>query len=232
MQTILKKTLSPRTIPLVICLFSHSRAVPMSEAFTPDAGLHGADGFPAPGHGRSMESPDRTDQESGDKDAGQKGTGQKGVGDDRRLLTHLYRRCFAKLAADLRAAYGAGPPDPEEIAQRAFEKLGQRGNLGDIRDPEKYVWVCARNIAVTEKRAEGMRARNRAEVERRMAATPCDTADPERVFNAKQQLSLIVETLKQMPERRRRIFILNRVHGLSPREAGRRCGVRAAAGRT
>lgn len=137
----------------------------------------------------------------------------------------LYQRFFHKLVDGLRATYGSGPPDPEDIAQTAFEKLGQRKNLDDIRDPEGFVWIAARNAMLSEKRRQAVRSNHAEELERRYFSDGCDNFDPERVFSSQQQIALVAEALNDMPERRRRLFMLNRVHGLTPAQAGARCGV-------
>ncbi|MEM7704874.1 MAG: sigma factor-like helix-turn-helix DNA-binding protein [Pseudomonadota bacterium] len=137
----------------------------------------------------------------------------------------LYERYFSKLVGGLRATYGAGPPDPEDVAQAAFERLSRRNALDDIRDPEGFLWIAARNVLLTEKRKLAVRSDHRDEVIRRYFSEGCDNFEPERVFSSKQQLSLVMRTLKAMPERRRKIFILNRVHGLTPAAAGEQCGV-------
>lgn len=141
------------------------------------------------------------------------------------IFTGLYTRYFAKLVSDLRSAYGGGPPEPEEVAQQAFEKLSRHKDLVNIRNPEGFAWVCARNIIMSEKRAEQVRIANQKEVERRFLSQGHDEFDPERVVMGKEGMSIVVAALQDMPERRRRIFMLNRVHGLTPEQAGRECGV-------
>lgn len=141
------------------------------------------------------------------------------------MFAAFYQRYFPRLVAGLRATYGSGPPDPDEVAQAAFEKLSNRGNLDDIKDLEGYVWIAARNIVMSAKRAERVRDNNRYEVEDRFFSDGQDTFDPERVFIAKEQLAVIIKVVKAMPERRRRIFLLNRLHGLTPEKAGEACGV-------
>lgn len=141
------------------------------------------------------------------------------------VFRRFYRRYFATLTNNLRTTYGSGPPDPEEVAQQAFDKLLSRDGLDDIADLEGFVWICARNIIMSEKRAARVRQNNKEQVALRFFGATCDEFDPERVFMAKEQLALVMEALEGMPERRRRIFILNRVHGLTPEQAGRRCGV-------
>ncbi|MEM9168011.1 MAG: sigma-70 family RNA polymerase sigma factor [Pseudomonadota bacterium] len=142
-----------------------------------------------------------------------------------RALERLYRRYFLKLKTGLLKTYGSGPPDPEDVAQAAFARLSDRKDLTDIKDPESYLWVAARNIVLTEKRREAVQRGNAAEVERRFFGETCDVIEPERVFMAKDQLELVMDVLAQMPERRRRIFMLHRVHGLTLDDAGKRCGV-------
>lgn len=140
-------------------------------------------------------------------------------------LSAFYDAYYSDLLKGLRSTYGAGPPDPEDVAQQAFLKLAEAPDLDTIRSLENYVWICARNVYLSEKRAYGVRARNRQEVTRRMFGSTCDEFDPERVLNARQQIDVVMDTLSKMPERRQQIFLLNRVHGLTPAEAGRRCGV-------
>ncbi|MEM7741884.1 MAG: sigma-70 family RNA polymerase sigma factor [Pseudomonadota bacterium] len=141
------------------------------------------------------------------------------------MLSAFYKTYFPRLVAGLRATYGSGPPDPDEVAQAAFEKLNKRERLDDIRDLESYVWIAARNIIMSAKRAERVREHNRDEVEDRFFSYGQDTFDPERVFIAKEQLAVIMRVVRAMPERRQRIFLLNRLHGMTPEKAGQACGV-------
>lgn len=140
-------------------------------------------------------------------------------------LRDLYRCYFHKLVNDLRTTYGSGPPDPDDVAQAAFEKLSQRGRLDDIANLESYVWIAARNIILSAKRAERVRFNNQDELECRWPGQSGDIFDPERVLIAEEQLQLVVKALTTMPERRQRIFVLNRIDGLTPKQAGAACGV-------
>ena len=140
-------------------------------------------------------------------------------------LGALYVRYAGVLADGLRAVYGAGPPEPEDIVQRAFERLAAHADLDSIRDVEGYLWITARNIVISDKRAEQVRARNANEVATRFFGERSEAFDPQRVFIAIESVDVVVKTLAEMPARRRDIFMLNRVHGLSIKEAGSRCGV-------
>lgn len=141
------------------------------------------------------------------------------------LFEQLYADYFRKLVADLTAAYGVGPPDPEDAAQKAFANLNKRGNVSTIRDLRGFLWITARNIIFSEKRSLAVRQRNETDLSSHLFGTTSDNLDPERVFIAKEQVSIVVDVLNAMPARRRRIFMLNRVHGLNPTEIARRIGI-------
>lgn len=144
-------------------------------------------------------------------------------------FARIYNRLFVKIKEGIRSTYGSGPPDPEDVAQAAFEKLGSRMRVADIRDPEGYVWIAARNILLSEKRAESVRRNNSEEVIRRLFPDTFVALDPERISAATEQLAQVVDTLAKMPERRREIFLLTRVHGLTLKEAGGHFGISKAA---
>ncbi|MEM1143224.1 MAG: RNA polymerase sigma factor [Pseudomonadota bacterium] len=140
-------------------------------------------------------------------------------------LTQLYKQYSRALIEGLRSVYGSGPPEPEDIAQRAFERLASQAKLAEIEDIEGYLWVMARNIVISDKRAEQVRSKNTHEVATRFFGERSEAFDPQRVFMAREDLDIVASALAEMPARRRDIFLLNRVHGLSIKDAGQRCGV-------
>ena len=141
------------------------------------------------------------------------------------VFERFYACHFQKLVADLKATYGVGPPEPEDVAQRAFANLDKRGDLQSIDNLEAFVWTASRNIIYSDKRAQMVRSKNAADVSSAVFGDGSYDLTPERVFMAKEQLSFVMETLSAMAPRRRRIFILNRAHGLTPAEIARRLGL-------
>jgi RNA polymerase sigma factor (sigma-70 family) len=144
---------------------------------------------------------------------------------DNSFLERLYNRYFGQLVNGIRAIYGDGPPDPDEVAQQAFAKLASRYSTDDIADAESYVWVAARNIMLSEKRAMRVRSEHLKQAKEGLFGATCDNFDPERVFIAKGDLDLAMRILKEMPARRRQIFLLARIDGFTPEQAGRAVGV-------
>ena len=140
-------------------------------------------------------------------------------------FSELYKRQAAKLQFALRQVFGVGPPDPEDVAQQAFQKLMERPNLCDIRDVEAYLWRTARNLVLKEKAKDGIRTRYDFEVEQIYFPTKSYNSTPERVLSAKEQLSVVNEVILSMPANRRLSFVLHRIEGLSISETYRRLGV-------
>ncbi|MEM8493655.1 MAG: sigma-70 family RNA polymerase sigma factor [Pseudomonadota bacterium] len=137
----------------------------------------------------------------------------------------LYRDHARGLVSSVRKAFGAGPPDPEDVAQQAFQQLIERGDLSSIHNLKAFLWRIARNIVLGDKRSDQIRTKYDYEVEQLYFALGHDEITPERITMAKEQLSRVAEALRAMPEKRRRAVILHRVDGLSVTEVGHQLGI-------
>lgn len=147
-------------------------------------------------------------------------------------LQLLYLRFKDTLVARLTARFGPGPPEPEDIAQQAFEKLQTRDELVDIRQLEDYVWISACNLIRSDFRAQRVRRDHAREVAGGIFFDLCDEIGPERVLLAREQIGIVMDALEELPSRRRELFLLNRVDGLTPEQAGEVHGIsRTAAAR-
>ena len=139
-------------------------------------------------------------------------------------LTRVYRSYSRELIGYLRKAFGEGPPDPEDMAQAAFQKLAEQ-DLSGIRNLKAFLWRTARNMTLTERRNTDIRSRFDFEIEHLFFAVQGTDSDPERVLEVQQQLRLIDKALNRMPEKRKKAFLLHRVDGLNFAAVGRRLGV-------
>ncbi|MEM0928338.1 MAG: sigma-70 family RNA polymerase sigma factor [Pseudomonadota bacterium] len=137
----------------------------------------------------------------------------------------LYKEHAAPLVAGMRKMFGPGPPDPEDVAQQAFQKLLERGDLESISNVRAFIWRTARNIIIDDRRSRDTRDKYDFEVEQIFFPLKDDVLTPEHVLVAKEQLEAVKTVLRNMPERRRRALILHRVEGLSIVEVGRRLGI-------
>lgn len=136
-------------------------------------------------------------------------------------IATLYEQQSPVLIAAIRKQFGEGPPDPEDIAHQAFQKIIERSKLSDITDIPGFLWRTARNLILTDKRAQGVRSRHAYAVEQLFFPQEGSVSTPETVFSAKQQLDVINAVLLAMPATRRRIFMMHRVDGLKVADIAR-----------
>ncbi|MEM9387961.1 MAG: sigma-70 family RNA polymerase sigma factor [Pseudomonadota bacterium] len=140
-------------------------------------------------------------------------------------IAALYEAHAPQIIATLRKMFGNGPPDPEDVTQRAFQRVLERGDWSDIDDLKAYLWRTARNICLKGRRHENVRSAFDFEIEQLFFPRRGDTSSPERVLGAEEELRLINEALRAMPEKRRQAFLLNRVEGLTVTEVAKRLGI-------
>lgn len=140
-------------------------------------------------------------------------------------ISDLYSTNSGDLSAYLRKVYGDGPPDPDDIAQQAFERLAAYKDIDRIKNLKAFLWRTARNLLLTYKRNSDARSKYDFEIEHLFFAAKGSEESPERVLEVRQQLLIIEKALAVMPTRRRDAFLLHRVEGLNLTETGKRLGV-------
>lgn len=128
-------------------------------------------------------------------------------------LQLLYSRHWAELCSYVRRQFGAGPPDPEDIAQEAFIKFAAIRHSQEITNARAYLYRAAHNISIDEQRRIASHSgSNRAGKDDFDAS---DDRTPERVLAGRERLDTLTQALLAMPEARRRSFLLHRLQGLS-----------------
>jgi RNA polymerase sigma factor (sigma-70 family) len=130
--------------------------------------------------------------------------------DDR--MDVLYARHWGELCHYIKKHFGAGPPDPEDVAQEAFMKFAAVQDRDAIDNPRAYLFRTAHNVLVDERRRLAVRAPDRVTAD---ADLTSDGRTPERVLVGQERLGILSRTLRAMPAPRRRSFLLNRLQGLS-----------------
>ncbi len=141
-----------------------------------------------------------------------------------------YRETYADdwgdLCLFLRARFGAGPPDPEDVAQQAFVTLGERPADQRHESPRAFVFRVAINLTRDAFRRQRLTTRivGSSDPVLETDAEP----DAERTLIAKQELDVLNRVVAGLPPRHRAFLAANRVEGLSFAEIARRHGVSEA----
>lgn len=146
--------------------------------------------------------------------------------DRQRLLDDWFRQYFVELVRLLERQL-ADPDEASDLAQAAFARLAARvDRLGAITHPRAFLYRIARNVLVDRSRHR-MTARVREQQAVTLGALtdgvePCT---PEDATLGREALGELERIVRALPDKRRRIFILSRVHGLSADEIADREGM-------
>lgn len=133
-------------------------------------------------------------------------------------LDDLYRAHFSELCANIRKSFGAGPPEPEDAVQTAFEKFAKLENPEAVRDARAFLYVAARNVILDHKRTAKVANAYIAEQIALDHELKLEGITPERVVDSKQRFETLVAAMRALPEKQQLILAMSRLEGKSYRE--------------
>ncbi|MEM8773285.1 MAG: sigma-70 family RNA polymerase sigma factor [Pseudomonadota bacterium] len=142
-----------------------------------------------------------------------------------RVVEDCYRRYFGKLVVGLRQLHGPHGFDAEDVAQRAFEQLAKQEAETAIRNPEAFVWRVAQNFALQDRRSAQVRMRHARTTAPTDTVSGTDVETPESALLVREELNRINAALLAMDERRRLIFLMRRIEGLTFTEIAAKLGI-------
>lgn len=132
------------------------------------------------------------------------------------LWDTLYQQHHAELAGYLQSKWGKQADEANDITHQAFERFMSVAQPQAIEQPRAYLFQLVRNLATDGLRREKVRSEHA-----RREACDEEQASPDKLLQsllAGEQLKALEKIIKTMPEKRRRAFVLSRVHQLSYRE--------------
>lgn len=131
----------------------------------------------------------------------------------RHRIDRLYRQHWRPLCARLRRVFGNGPPDPEDLAQTAFQRLIEHDALDAIRNPGGFLFTVAvnkgrdgqRHIVRTERllKEEGILLRQ----------DEMDQITPLNVFESRETLSAMAAAIGRLTPKQQEILARSRLKG-------------------
>lgn len=143
--------------------------------------------------------------------------------DDARLKL-LYERHWTELCRYIGATFGAGPPDPQDVAQSAFARYMTMNNQDVVDNPRAFLYTTARNIALDFNRHLKHANRHCQAAAQNESMAQIDECSPERIMLARERARILATVVRQLPRRQRQALLLNRLHDLSYGEIAARIG--------
>jgi RNA polymerase sigma factor (sigma-70 family) len=138
------------------------------------------------------------------------------------LLRHLVER-YEDLARRLARRFGS-TMDAADILQDAYLRIGQAKTIPPVDDPHAYIVRVSANIVADRRRAQARQRLDDVDIARLLEVEDA-APDPAATLEGRRDLALLEAALRQLPERRRAIFLAARVEELTHREIAGRMGV-------
>jgi RNA polymerase sigma-70 factor (ECF subfamily) len=136
-------------------------------------------------------------------------------------FSELYRGHWTSLCHYVARNFGAGPPDPEDIAQQAFERL--LGSVNKVENVGPFLRRTARNLVIDHYRA-ALRTANVMTSKSILEAGHNDLS-PEDVLSSKRELMILNGVIATLPARERVALLMHRIDGASFVEIAAHLGV-------
>jgi len=128
------------------------------------------------------------------------------------FLEGLYKKYSGSLCSWLRSRYGNGPPDPEDLAQSAFEKISHVDGLAEMSNPRAYLFTVAARNALDELRGLAVR---RKYIHQVMVQYGDEVGEitPERVYSAREDIKALTRDIKKLSAVQREVVMRSRLLG-------------------
>lgn len=104
----------------------------------------------------------------------------------------------------------------EDVAQDTWMRIAAVNRDKSVENPAGYIARIMNNAVTDHLRRERRRRDIDAEING-IFADSTDEISPERLLMSRQTLNAVTSALDAMPERTRRIFLMNRIDGISHR---------------
>jgi RNA polymerase sigma-70 factor (ECF subfamily) len=143
----------------------------------------------------------------------------------RPAFSATYARDWRDLCAFLRARFGSGPPDPEDMAQQAFFRLGELSAERDVPSPRAFVFRAAINLTLDERRRLTRTHRTLDASAPLLATEGEEEPGLERSLIAKEQMAMLRRVIEGLPDRHRLYVLANRLDGMTFAAIAQRFGV-------
>jgi RNA polymerase sigma factor (sigma-70 family) len=118
--------------------------------------------------------------------------------------------------------------DIEDVVQEAYLRAYNVEQKKTIDEPKAFLFQIAKNLALSELNRKARQVTDYIDdVDSSMVVGSSATTEQE--LEARQHIALFCEAVASLPERRRRVCLMRKVHGLPHKEISERLGITVSA---
>jgi len=140
------------------------------------------------------------------------------------LNAQQFKELFESLAGNIRnyAYYKTGnAPLADDLVQEAFTILWQKRHEVQLATVKNYLYTIANNLVAKQFRHQQVVYKFQSQLQ----VVEADPLTPEFLLEEEEVDRLLQDTLAQMKEEHRMVFLMNRIDGLSYAEIAQRLGI-------
>ncbi len=137
--------------------------------------------------------------------------------------TNVWTKYYPELLIFLKGKLRC-PQEAEDVAQETFARLLSVDNPTSIRQPRAFLYRIARNLVVDSSRKKIVRARymvDMVDLEEHVSDKP----SPDQLTEEEQLYHALQEAIREMPTRRRQVFILYRFGNVTQADIANQLGI-------
>lgn len=133
------------------------------------------------------------------------------------VFESLYRKHWKDLCRTLHCLYGAGPPDPEDVAQEAFSRYQRLESTSHIQDHKAFIYKVAFNVSL---KSIAHIAKTRAFITSQINEMDegLDEISPEKIVQDQQRIDALQRGAERLNPKQREILVRCRIKGQTYKE--------------
>lgn len=140
------------------------------------------------------------------------------------VVEQLYRDHWVELRRALHRYFGAGPPEPDDVAQAAFARFAAMENPAAVENPRAYLFSVARNIVVDHKRRQKRQLLYARAVLAEHDPNHHNAPSPECVALERERLLAMERAIEALPHKQKVVLSLHRRQGLTYQQISKQTG--------
>jgi RNA polymerase sigma-70 factor (ECF subfamily) len=145
--------------------------------------------------------------------------------DSNDLLNRAMEAYYADITSAVRLR-GHPSSTARDVVHDLYVKLAARPDvLRNRRSIKAFLCRAAINLGIDRQRRETREARLFSGTEREALSVASNSCAPDQRLEIEARLAALREAIAELPERRRVVFILHRLHHLTPDEISRRLNI-------
>lgn len=142
-----------------------------------------------------------------------------------KFFDQLYQQYWPELCVRLQARFGAGPPDPEDIAQQAFCKYSELCNEQRIDNPKAFIYTVARNLFIDQFRRIDKQQQVMDQIFEELDIAPVYEDSAEQSALQTERNALIEKAISTFSEKQKQLMTMSIIEGKSYRQIAQETGL-------